>query len=72
MVVPVRKVAKPGSDDRKRSIKGSKHKSISPRAKHHHHPSTPIWEVMTEVSHNMFFYYVYFSIELPSLCCNLC
>ena len=32
-MVPVKKVAKPGSNDRKRSIQGSKHKSISPRAK---------------------------------------
>ena len=28
MVVPVKKVAKSGSDDRKRSIQGSKHNSI--------------------------------------------
>ena len=33
VVVPVKKVAIPGSDDRKISIKGSNHKSISPRAK---------------------------------------
>ena len=33
VVVPVKKVAKPGSDNRKRSIQGSKYKSISPRAK---------------------------------------
>ena len=33
VVVPVNKVSKPGSDDRNRSIQGSKHKSISPRAK---------------------------------------
>ena len=33
VVVPVKKVAKPGSNDRKRSIQGSKHNSISPRAK---------------------------------------
>ena len=32
VVVPVKKVAKPGSDDSKKSIQGSKHKSISPRA----------------------------------------
>ena len=33
VVVPVKKASKPGSYDRKRSIQGSKHKSISPRAK---------------------------------------
>ena len=33
MVVPVKKVAKPGSNDRKKYTQGSKHKSISPRAK---------------------------------------
>ena len=33
VVVPVKKVAKPRSNDRKRSIQGSKHKFISPRAK---------------------------------------
>ena len=33
VMVPVKKVAKPGSNDRKRSIKGSNHKSISLRAK---------------------------------------
>ena len=33
VLVPVKKVAKPGPVDRKRSIQGSKHKSISPRAK---------------------------------------
>ena len=33
VVVPLKKVAKPGSDDRKRSIQVSQHKSISPRAK---------------------------------------
>ena len=33
VVEPVKKVAKPRSNDRKRSIQGSKHKSISPRAK---------------------------------------
>ena len=33
MVVPVKKVAKPGSDERKRSVQGSNHKSISLRAK---------------------------------------
>ena len=33
VVAPVKKVAKPGSNDRKRSIQGSKYKSISPRAK---------------------------------------
>ena len=31
VVAPVKKVAKPGSDDRKRSTQGSKGKSISPR-----------------------------------------
>ena len=33
MVVPVKKVAKPGSDDSKKSIQGSKHKSVSLREK---------------------------------------
>ena len=33
VVVPVKKVAKPGPVDKKRSIQGSKCKSISPRAK---------------------------------------
>ena len=33
VVVPINKVAKPGSDDAKKSIQGSKHNSISPRAK---------------------------------------
>ena len=33
VVVPIKKVAKPGSNDRNRSIQGSKNKSISPRAK---------------------------------------
>ena len=33
MVLPVKKVAKPGSNDRKRSIQGSNYKSISSRAK---------------------------------------
>ena len=33
MVVPVKKAAKHGPDDRKRSIQGSKHKLITPRAK---------------------------------------
>ena len=33
VVIHVNKVAKPGSDNRKRSIQGSKHKPISPRAK---------------------------------------
>ena len=32
MVVPVKKVAKSGSNDMERSIQGNKHKSISPRA----------------------------------------
>ena len=32
-VVPVTKVAKPGSDVRKKSIQGNKHKSISQRVK---------------------------------------
>ena len=32
VVIPVNKVAKPGSDVRKRSIQGSKHKLISHRA----------------------------------------
>ena len=32
MVVTVKKAAKPGSDDRKRSIQGNKNKSISLRA----------------------------------------
>ena len=33
MVVPVNKVAKPGYNERNRSIQGSKNKSISPRSK---------------------------------------
>ena len=33
MVVHVKKVARPGTDERQRYIQGSKHKSISPRAK---------------------------------------
>ena len=33
VVVPVNKLAKPRSDDRNRSIQGSKNKSIYPRAK---------------------------------------
>ena len=33
VVVPVKKLAEPGSDERKRFIQGSKHKFISPRAK---------------------------------------
>ena len=33
VVVPVKKVAKPGAHERKRSIQGSKHKSISTKAK---------------------------------------
>ena len=44
VMVPVKKVAKPGSNDRKRSIKGSNHKSISLRAK----PLDKQWIVLVE------------------------